>query len=416
MKGYTLLVLFIVIPFFVLNAQTRKQLEQKRKQKQEEVEQTKKGLAENNNKQKKSLVELQTLSRQITVRQEIISTAAGEINMLSNEISYLEDNITKLQQKLEAMKKQYAAMVYYAYKNRNQLDKMNFLFAGRTFNDTYQHFNYMQQIGKYSKEKSVEIRETQKRLNSRIDELTGAKRTKEDLIDATVDQKKELEKDKKDEAAVLTSLKGREAQMRKDLKAKEAAIRQLDRAIASAISKEIEEAKKRAAEEERKKNAGAKPSETKKESSFTDRSNTAAGLALSADFEKNKNMLPWPVDRGYIIRPFGVHPHPTIPRVQTENNGIDIATSDGATAKAVFKGEVRAVFPVPGMGNAVLISHGNYYSVYCRLQSVNVSVGQQVSVGTVIGTIMKNEEDDKTELHLEIWKGTEKQNPELWLK
>jgi septal ring factor EnvC (AmiA/AmiB activator) len=406
----------------MLNAQTRKQLEQKRKQKQKEIEQTKSYLKENSSKQKKSLYELQTLSRQIRVRQEIINTAAGEINLLSSEIDYLETNIEKLEENLDALKKQYGAMIYEAYKNRNMTDKVAFVLSGKDFNETYQHLNYLQQIGKYSKQKAAEIAATQKRLDDRIEELTGTRRTKETLVDASASEKKELEGDKKAEAKMLAQLKGKEAQMRKDLQAKEKQVRQLDQAIASAIAREIAEAKRKAEEEARKKAASgtAKPGETKttdtKGSSFTNRSNTEAALALSADFEKNRNRLPWPVDRGYIIRPFGVHAHPTIPNVKTENNGVDIATSENAMAMAIFKGEVRAIFPVPGMGTAVLVSHGNYYSVYCKLKSVNVSVGSQVAVGTAIGTVMKTEDDERTELHLEIWKNTEKQNPEAWLR
>lgn len=417
-KHQYLFIVFLLIGF-VAQGQTRKQLEQRRKQKQLEIEQTKNYLKENNNKQKKSLYELQTLARQIKVRQDIISTAAGEIDMLSNEIGYLETSIKKLEESLNALKRQYAAMVYEAYKNRTMTDKMAFVLSGKDFNQTYQHLNYLQQIGSYSKQKAAEINETQNKLNQRIEELTGTKRTKEELINASSSQKAELESDKKTEAVMLSQLKGKEAQMRKDLQVKEAQIRQLDRAIASAIAKEIEAAKRKAEEEARKKAATKTTetkTETKKESSFTNRNNTEAGNALSADFEKNKNRLPWPVDKGYVIRPFGIHSHPTIPNVQTENNGVDIATSDGAIAKAIFKGEVRAIFPVPGMGTAVLVSHGNYYSVYCKLKSVSVSVGSQVAVGTPIGVIMKSEEDDKTELHLEIWKNTEKQNPEAWLR
>lgn len=405
--------------FNLINAQTRKQLEESRKQKQLEIEQTKNYLKENNSKQKKSLYELQTLARQIKVRQQIINSAAGEINILSSEIGYLETNIKKLEENLEALKKQYAHMIYEAYKNRSMTDKMTFVFSAKDFNETYQHLNYLQQIGKYSRLKADEINATQNKLNQRIEELTGTKRTKEELVNTSKSQQGELELDKKEEAQLLTKLKGKEAQMRRDLKAKELQIKQLDKAIANAINKEIEEARRKAiAENESKKTTETKDVKTseKKTSSFTNRNNTEAGNALSADFEKNKNRLPWPVDKGYIIRPFGVHPHPTIPNVQTENNGVDIASNDGAVAKAIFKGEVRAVFPVPGMGTAVLVSHGNYYSVYCKLKSVNVAVGSQVVVGTPIGVIMKNEEDDKTELHLEIWKNTEKQNPENWLR
>lgn len=421
MTPRNLIACFLIFTVTLLNAQSRKQLEQKRKQKQLEIEQTKNYLKENSKKQKKSLYELQTLGRQIQVRQEIINTAAGEIDLLSSEIGYLETNIKKLEENLDALKRQYAAMIYEAYKNRSLTDKMAFVLSAKDFNQSYQHLNYLQQIGKFSKLKADEINSTQNKLNQRIEELTGSKRTKEELVNSSKTEKVELEGDKKTEAVMLSQLKGKESQMKKDLQIKLVQIKQLDLAISNAIAKEIEAARKKAEEEARKKAATAPKSsdtktESKKESSFTNRNNTEAGNALSADFEKNKNRLPWPVDKGYVIRPFGVHPHPTIPNVQTENNGVDIATSDGAIAKSIFKGEVRAVFPVPGMGTAVLVSHGNYYSVYCKLQTVTVTVGSKVVLGTPIGIIMKSDDDEKTELHLEIWKNTEKQNPEAWLR
>ena len=136
-KHQYLFIVFLLIGF-VAQGQTRKQLEQRRKQKQLEIEQTKNYLKENNNKQKKSLYELQTLARQIKVRQDIISTAAGEIDMLSNEIGYLETSIKKLEESLNALKRQYAAMVYEAYKNRTMTDKMAFVLSGKDFNQTYQ--------------------------------------------------------------------------------------------------------------------------------------------------------------------------------------------------------------------------------------------------------------------------------------
>jgi murein DD-endopeptidase MepM/ murein hydrolase activator NlpD len=67
------------------------------------------------------------------------------------------------------------------------------------------------------------------------------------------------------------------------------------------------------------------------------------------------------------------------------------------------------------MGKIVLISHGKYYTAYAKLTSVNVKEGQTVDTRETIGIVLTNDEDE-TEVHLEIWKVQEKQNPELWLK
>jgi septal ring factor EnvC (AmiA/AmiB activator) len=76
---------------------------------------------------------------------------------------------------------------------------------------------------------------------------------------------------------------------------------------------------------------------------------------------------------------------------------------------------VKSIFSIPGMGKIVLISHGKYYTAYAKLASVNVKEGQSVDTRETIGNVLTNDEDE-TEVHFEIWKIQEKQNPELWLK
>ena len=67
------------------------------------------------------------------------------------------------------------------------------------------------------------------------------------------------------------------------------------------------------------------------------------------------------------------------------------------------------------MGEIVVINHGKYYTVYAKLASVNVKEGQEIDTREAIGTVLTNDEDE-TEVHFEIWKVQQKQNPELWLK
>ena len=141
---------------------------------------------------------------------------------------------------------------------------------------------------------------------------------------------------------------------------------------------------------------------------------TPEAAALSSSFAANRGRLPWPVEKGYIISGFGTHKHPVAERVMVENNGIDIQTAAGATARAVFDGTVSRIFYVPGFGQNVIVNHGEYFTIYANLASVSVSSGQEVKTKQTIGSVGKNEEGTPV-LNFQVWKGGSKMNPAGWI-
>ena len=136
---------------------------------------------------------------------------------------------------------------------------------------------------------------------------------------------------------------------------------------------------------------------------------------LSSSFEGNKGKLPWPSVHGIITSTFGTHDHPILPGIKTVNNGIDIATARNARVRAVFDGKVSGVISIPGSGKAIIIRHGEYLSVYSNLSEVFVKMGDKIKTKDDIGVVMTDNEESKTELHFEIWKGKVLMNPASWL-
>ena len=96
------------------------------------------------------------------------------------------------------------------------------------------------------------------------------------------------------------------------------------------------------------------------------------------------------------------------------NNGIDVALAKGSDVKAVFDGTVTQVITMPGYNQCVLVQHGNYFTLYCKMKSVSVKVGEKVKTGQKLGTI--DTINGQTQLHFEVWKGSTPQNPESWLR
>ena len=97
-----------------------------------------------------------------------------------------------------------------------------------------------------------------------------------------------------------------------------------------------------------------------------------------------------------------------------ENNGITISTDKGAEVHCIFEGTVKQIVVMPGYGQCVLVQHGEYFTFYCNLRKITVKAGQKISTGQVLGYL---ESDGRnSSIHFQIWKGTQKQNPESWLR
>jgi septal ring factor EnvC (AmiA/AmiB activator) len=204
----------------------------------------------------------------------------------------------------------------------------------------------------------------------------------------------------------------REKKLRNDLKDKQKAAEKLSRAIEALIKKEMEAARKKSELANRKKGVKPEPKKVTDNSVFT---STPELKKLSSGFENNKGKLPWPVEQGIITGYYGRHQHPLWKDVYTNNNGIDISTSKNASARCIFDGKVSSVVSIPGAGKAVIIRHGDFLTVYSNLNEVFVKSGDDIAVRQRIGSVITDNEEEKTELHLEIWRGSIRLDPSDWI-
>lgn len=401
--------LVIVISFLFLAAAphafaqkgNKKELENKKKQLQKEIEYTNQLLNETKKNKKLSLNQLVTLNKKISIREELISTINSEINLLDRSISENNQSIRSLQNDLNKLKKEYAKMIYYAYKNQDAYTRLMFIFASKDFEQAYMRLKYLQQYNDYRRKQAQAITETQQNLNKKVQELEVKKADKRVLLGSQVAEKQNLSSEKSEKESVLLSLQEQESKLKKDLAKKKKDAENLQLAIQRIIQKELEEAQKKAAADNK-----PKPQRIVL---------TPESQELSNSFAKNRGKLPWPVAKGIISERFGTHPHPLMPNIDINNNGIDITTSTGSLCRAVFDGEVTGIANIPGAGQIVIVRHGEYLSVYANLKDVYVKSGDKIVTKQNIGSIMYDDDDSKTVLHLEIWKGQMKLDPENWL-
>ena len=129
--------------------------------------------------------------------------------------------------------------------------------------------------------------------------------------------------------------------------------------------------------------------------------------------------MPWPVDKGIVTGKYGKHRHDVVATAMIENNGVDISTDNNGKIKAVFNGKVTSVLIIPGAGKVIMVSHGEYRTVYANLKDVYVQKGDQVEKGQKLGVLLSLENGKLSEAHFEIWKitsnGMKTENPSIWL-
>ncbi|HRG51889.1 MAG TPA: peptidoglycan DD-metalloendopeptidase family protein [Bacteroidia bacterium] len=382
---------------------TKKELENRKKQLQKEIDYTNELLAETKKNKKLSLTQLVTLNKKISAREELIATINAEIQVLNRQIKQNNESIGNLQKDLAKLKAEYAKMIYYAYKNRDSYSRLMFIFASTDFEQAILRLKYLQQYSDYRHKQAELIVSTQTNLNSKIRELQVKKSDKGLLLGSQETEKKHLTVEKSEKEQVFTELQDQESKLKKDLEKKKRDAEKLQQAIQRVIERELEKAQAEAAK------ANANKPKTQRLVL------TPESQQLSTSFANNKGKLPWPVMKGVISEHFGVHAHPLMKDVDINNNGVDITTNNGSLVRAVFEGEVKAVVNMPGAGQFVLIRHGEYFTIYSNLKDIYIKVGDKVKTKENIGSILFDDEDSKTVMHFEVWKGQVKLDPEDWL-
>lgn len=378
----------------------KEDLEKSKKALEKEIEYKRSLLYETQRNRKVSLGEVSILRDLISKRESLIATIDSEIRFLNRQIIINQENIKKLEREQVRLKEEYAKLVYFAYRNKSSYQRLMFIFAAEDFNQAYQRLKYMQHYSRYRKRQASNIREAREAKAREVTMMEDQKAEKEGLLLKQEGEKGILAQEKRAKDNTVTQLSRRESALRTEIRSKEVAALKLQKTIDKIIEEEI------------RKSTVATGTTAPNPRSFA---LTPAEQKLSVSFNDNKGKLPWPTERGHMSSSFGTQPHPDLPNVYTQNNGIDIITSSGSTARAVFSGTVTAVRSVPKYRNVVIVRHGEYLTVYTNLDEVTVVEGDKVSIKQVLGVIHTDPQSSRTELHFEVRKGFTLLDPKQWL-
>lgn len=419
----------------VLTAQTTpkiRQLEKQRNELKQQIAESETLLQSTKNDVKSQLGNLALLSGQIEERQKYIQTIENDVKAIQQEISRLERDLKSLQKELKEKRQKYELSVKYIYRNKSIQDKLMFIFSAEDFGQMYRRLRYVREYADYQRLQGLQVQRKQKQVTEKANSLKNSRKAKEDLLKQGEAEKAKLEAQEQERKQILSGLQKKQRSIQSELAKQRRSADKLNAQIDRLIEIEIEKARKRAeeearrkAEEARKKAEAAKGStetsaSTKKETVKTSVEKLEAykvdseDRRLSSSFEKNKGILPVPITGPYVVvGHYGQYQVKGLRNVKLDNKGMDIKGKAGANARAIFDGEVSAVFQYNGLTN-VLVRHGSYISVYCNLSTVRVKKGSLVRARDVLGEIHTNAEGE-TILHFQLRKETVKLNPELWL-
>lgn len=439
------LLLFFTCLSLTFPAQTKttkdpkKDLENKKKKINEEINEINEMLNATKANKKNSLGNLLTLNMKLDKRQELIAAINAEIIQLNKKINFTETEIDHLKANLEKLKAEYARMIISAQRQQDAYSRLMFLFSSSNFNQALMRLKYLQQYSVYRKKQADEIVATQSQLQGMLLQLKESKHEKNVLLGNEEAEKDSLNIEKAEQEIVLNSLQQKEKDLKTKLERKKQESVELQLAIKKLIADEIKRKAEEAAKEalaakkakeekdklEKSKNKDknvkvkevAKTNDTKEKiketPTYPELSDEAE--ALSNDFANNRGKLPWPITKGIICEPYGEHEHPAIKGFMMMNNGVEICSGKGATARAIFDGEVTSVAVSPTGGKLVIIRHGEYLSVYTNLSDVQVKVGEKVKLKQSLGTVMTDEDETKAAMNFQIWKGQKTMDPSGWL-
>lgn len=388
MRRALIVILSLLMALPALQAQSIDSHKELKKKIEQEISFINNQLKNLNTKQKATRENLTLIQKKASNRKAIISQLDVQIRDAEKQIEAKNAEIQKLQREIDTLGAYYSRLVYNAYKNRNTKAWFMYVLASENIGQGYRRLSYIKNLSGTVKEQAEKIRTKREELEREKKLLEGmvaqANKTRGDRQR----EYKTLVAEEKEAQGVIKEISKNQGKYRKELAAKRKEVERLNREIQQMVQKTVAADKKK---------------------------NLPVDTKLSGSFEQNKGKLGWPVARGVITEQFGVHFHPVYKNIKLpENNGITIKTDKNAEVHCVFEGVVKQIVMMQGYGQCVLVQHGAYYTFYCKLRKVSVKSGQKVATGAVLGYL--EADGNASSIHFQIWKGTQKQNPESWLR
>ena len=303
-----------------------------------------------------------------------------QIDLSTIEIIENEELIVKLQNKIKKN-------IVYAYK-KGMPNLIDLIFNLKDLNDITYKAKYLNSINDFQKNNKQQLKKAIEDLKQKKIILNKKLKNKNQLRIEKEKEKKELNKTVNQKNELLKKINQDKEKEKNILSNKKKDLEEIENIINNLYSDKL-------AQEQREKELA----EIRKLQKIT----------INGNFSSMKGKLPWPI-KGKIISKFGNKRNKELNTI-TENLGIDIKSNQDKTVIAVLDGIVSSITYIRGVGNIIIIDHGDgFNTVYSNIKNIAVEENQYISAGSKIANV-----DENRILHFQIWHKKEKENPEKWL-
>lgn len=378
-----MIVLLAVLPAPAQNVDAQKE---KKDRLEKEIAILEKQLKDNANKSNNALTSLSLVQNKVAARKKLLAQSERQVRVLNDSLTQKQRQINAITARLDTMQLYYERLVKNAYKNRDAKVWYMYILASDDIGQASRRFNYLRGLSSQMNVQGKKILESKAELEAERERLRVLRKEAQALRNQRAEDLKKLQKEEEQSKKLVSQLNKNKSTYQKQLASKKRQVEALNKEIDRIIKNAMGSGKKKA----------------------------DIDYQLSGEFSANKGKLPWPAD-GPVVEHFGKHNHPVYKKVEMPfNNGVNIAVSPGTKALAVFDGVVKQIIVMPGYNQCVLVQHGEYFTFYCKLASVSVKSGQKITTGQALGRI--DTISGETQLHFQLWKERDPQNPELWLR
>lgn len=361
---------------------------------------------------KSRLNNLDIINAQIKEIKGLIGLLQSEVRAVEEEIAVYTAEIERQEKIVEQSRMEYAEALRRARKYSNLQSKLMFVFSAGDFNTMMRRYRYTGEFMNAHKELANTLKVQIAALEVKRAKLQATRLLKtQSLMEQDVERRK-LQSLEKEQRKIVESLKRESKQVERELKKKRADLQNLNKSIDREIERVL--AEERAAKKKQETAAKSGSSTTAKNSGYK----ADAGVdAMSGSFLNNKKKLPMPITGPYlVVEGYGVKNAVSGKgNVPINTGGITLEGSKGAKARCIFDGKVTAVLDT-GNYTFVLVRHGKYISVYCNLDNVRVSGGEDIKAGDIIGDIAVDAKEGNPRMLFQLRQEKTKLNPAEWLK
>ena len=390
----TILFLFSLLGDGMLFAQSKETLERKRQELTSDIKQIEKLIDNSLNKKRALVTNLENLKFKIDLQKKLIMNINNQLNIIVDEIDRNNIELNQLLKKQKKVKEDYASMVLKSYKHKSKLNRIMFVFSANNFTQGYKRLQYYKQYIKYKDKQIKQINLTTTLIDNVLEELDEQKNQKKNLILANEKIKINLDKENLIQKNMIVEIRSDEKRFTNQIRIKQKQAQDIDKQIEMIIAEATAKVK----------NKG-----------LPEFNLTEEAKLISKKFNENKGKLPWPVEKGIVILKYGKQPHPIVRTTTIQSNGVRILTSQNQEVRAIFDGKVYSIIISKNGSHAILVQHGNFFSVYKNLSEIYVKKGETIETKQVIGKLITNKSSGQTILNFSIFKDGVTQNPSVWI-